>query len=256
MATLLREMYEVLSSYSTATHLSMCKDLIRQLDKGKRKEGNLAGHFARAITENRESLSQVDVPFIPTGRDPEKKGTNPVTHIMRQMKTLQLSCPETTQYEFKYLGREIPHLRARNAEEQNDKAWIDYVACTKNSPILGEVKWKGDENPFYALIQLLVYLSEMATTNQIARAKQHGLFGDELCELAAFDLHIFLANFNERGKKGKLIEKTHRLAALFKSRLLEDHPDIGHFVGSIMCISATVEEGGEAFSELRGVWAV
>lgn len=256
MATLLRNMYEVLSVYSTATHLSMCKDLIRQLDKGKRKDDNLSGHFARAINANQESFSQVDVPFIPEDRALEKKGTNPVTQIMRKMTKLQLLFPDATQYEFNYLEREIPHLRARNAEEQNDKAWIDYVACTNSRPILGEVKWKGDENPFYAFIQLLVYLSEMATPNQIARAKQHRLFGQELSELLKFDLHIFLANFNERGRKGELIEKTQRLAILFKSRLIEDHPDIGNFLGNILCISATVEEGCENFRELRAVWTV
>lgn len=254
MATLLREMYEVLSSFSTATHLSMCKDLIRQLEKGKRKDGKLAAHFAQAITDNRESLSLVDVPFIPLDRDPEKKGTNPVTHIMRQMSKLQLSFPEDIHYEFNYLEREVPHLRARNLEEQNHKAWIDYVACTDDRPILGEIKWKGDENPFYAFIQLLTYLSEMATPKQIERARKYQLFGAGLNTGSPFDLHIFLVNFKNRGKKGKLGEETARLAKLFKARLCADYPDVGTCLGRILCLSASVESESERFSDLRGLW--
>lgn len=255
MTTLLREMYEVLGCFSTATHLSMCDDLIAQLKKGKRKTGNLSGHFAKALTANQDSISQVDVPFVPEGRNAEKKGTNPVTHIMRQLNCIHVSLPDSRKYKFKYLEREIPHLRAKNAEEQNDTAWIDYVARTNSTPILGEIKWKGDKNPFYGFIQLLVYLSEMATPNQIARASKHQLFGQD--QIEPFDLHIFLVNFNEQSEKSKLISKTHELAELFKKRLFNDYPEIAKCLGNVLCISAKVDEETEkCFDSLSCLWIV
>lgn len=252
MATFLRELYEVLSCFSTATHSSMCDDLLRQL--AAKGNDNLAAYFADALQAN-QTFSQIEQPFIPDARS-GKTGTNPVAGALAKASPLTVLLPSAAPYEFKFRHREVPHLRAATRAEQHDKGWIDYVARTGDRPILGEIKWKDDKNPFYACVQLLSYLSEIATTAQIARSARHDLFGPELPTVPAFDLHIVLANFNDRGEKGKLIGPTQQLASAFKKRLLSDHPATATCLGQILCIAAHIEEEGQNVTELKCEWVV
>ena len=252
MATFLRELYEVLSCFSTATHASMCDDLLRQL--AATGGDNLAAYFAVALQAN-QSFSQIEQPFIPDTRS-AKTGTNPVAGALAKASPLTVTTPSAAPYEFTFLHREVPHLRAATRAEQRDKGWIDYVARTGDSPILGEIKWKGDKNPFYAFVQLLTYLSEIATPAQIERSVRHDLFGPDLPPVPVFDLHIVLANFNDRGEKGKLIGPTQQLASAFKKRLLSDHPATATCLGQILCITAKIDEGSQNIKELKCEWVV
>lgn len=259
MATRLRKLYEVLNDFSTATHIEMCNDLLRRL-KSKGAD-NLASYFADALEANSD-LPEIKVTFIPVNRG-NKTGRNPVTNAMSK-ETAPLKLDTTPPYEFKYLHREVPHLRAASRAEQQEKGWIDYVAHTThlsghgeaNRPILGEVKWHNDENPLYAFVQLLTYLSEIATPNQIARGLQHQLFGSAITAITSFDLHIFLGNFNDRGEKGQLIDLTRQLAFAFKQRLQQDHPETAHCLESILCISGQIESGSDQFSDVKCLWMV
>lgn len=255
MTTLLREMYDVLGCFNTAAHTAMCKELLEQLKRGTGKKDNLAAYFADALKANK-GFDQLDVPFVPEDRHNDQ-GTNPVTTAMRDKEgLLNVKISPEKRYEFTFRQREIPHLRAANLIEQDSKAWIDYVASTMNRPILGEVKWEDDKNSFYAFIQLLTYLSEMATSNQIKRATKHKLFWDDSTTITAFDLHIFLANFNDRGTKGPLIELTRQLASAFKQRLQNDHPDTSACLGDVLCFSGHIEDGSKVFSKVGCHWAV
>lgn len=254
MATFLRKIYEVLSCFSTATHTSMCNDLLRQLIKGKAKKGNLVRHFVDALEENK-TISHIERPFIPESRG-NKTGRNPVASVMANSSPLKIRISPETNYEFSFLSREIPHLRAMTVKEQKDKGWIDYVARTASRPVLGEIKWKGDKNSFYAFIQLLTYLSELATPNQITRSVQHDLFGKDIPPITAFDLHIFLANFHDQGKKGELIDNTHQLASAFKDRLYSDFPEAATRLGNVLCISARIEGKSASFAETKCHWMV
>lgn len=248
MATFLRELYNVLDGFSTATHTAMCRDMLRKLTMGRRKQGNLAVHFSNALMENLH-FSQVSVPFIPDSRDNDD-GTNPVTKAMANASPITITISPEMNHEFKYVNREVPHLRAATEMEEHAGAWIDYVAHSKNRPILGEIKWEDDKNSFYAFIQLLTYLSEIATPRQIERSLKHNLFGDCFTALTAFDLHIFLCNFNDRGMKGPLIELTHELASAFKYRLQNDHPDASACLGNVFCISGTIGGQGNMFDSV------
>jgi hypothetical protein len=252
MATLLRKLYDVLDCFSTATHTSMIKDLSRRLSTTG--NNNLATFFAKALVEN-QSFNQIEQAFVPSDRS-DMKGRNPVTAVLEKASPVCVPIPETDSYAFSFLQRELMHLRATSLAEQPGKAWIDYVANAGDRPILGEVKWQGDANPFYAFIQLLTYLSEMATPNQIERARLHRLFGNSLPDKPAFDLHILLANFNDRGKKGELIDPTRELASAFKKQLQADHPLAATCLGRILCLSAEIDEERLEIKEIKCNWAV
>jgi hypothetical protein len=258
MAISLRELYKVLSCFSTATQAEMCNDLLRQLTaKSKRKakgDDNLAGYFANAI-EASKTFCQIERPFIPGTRG-NQAGRNPVANVMAKAPRLKVTTSSEKTYDFTFLQRELPHLRAMTKKEQKDFGWIDYVGRTTLRPILGEIKWKGDKNTFYAFVQLLTYLSEMATPNQIERSVRHDLFGKDIPAITTFDLHIFLANFNDRGEKGKLIELTRELASAFKERLQKDYPKTATCLGNVFCISGHIEDGSDCFSEVRSLWMV
>lgn len=255
MTTFLRQIYHTLECFSTRTQIEMCNDQLRRLVKGKSTKGNLVAYFVEAIESNK-AFSQIEQGFDPEGRE-NADGTNPVATVMRKSSPMKVALTTGANYEFTFIEREIPHLRAMTKKEQNHKAWIDYVARTSTRPILGEIKWEDDENPFYAFIQLLTYLSEMATPNQIQRSIQHRLFGEGIEAISGFDLHIFLANFNDRGEKGNLIEPTFDLATAFKTRLNNDYPKFASCLGDILCLSASIDEKAECFSSQPTCrWAV
>ena len=171
----------------------MCSDLIRQLNGTG--NNNLARYFVDAITANRD-FCQIERPFIPANRA-NNHGRNRVTQVMQAAGEVRVTMAAPAPlYTFTYHNREVPHLRAANEAEQLGRAWIDYVARVGDRPILGEIKWKQDKNPFYAFVQLLTYFSEIATPNQMTRSIRHALFGNGIPAKPVFDLHIFLANFD------------------------------------------------------------
>lgn len=259
MAVTLRSIYEGLSWFSTASHITMCDDFLRKI----RATGNenLVRLFADAVISN-SPYNQVHTNFIDAemlnNRMPlneNARGTNRVAYIMNNTPNIILNGLDAP-YTFQYVEREIPHLRAEYLEDQDDKGWIDYIAQSEGTPILGEIKYGSDQNPFYAFIQLITYLSEMATENQIQRAIAHRLFGDPITEITSFDLHIFLANFNDRGEKGRLIEPTYELANGFKRRLINDYPELANLLRHILCISASINDGEQHFADTRCLWRV
>ena len=234
----------------------MCGDFLRRIDA--QGADNLARLFADALVSNNE-FNQVNQPFLDDelleNREPltpNSRGTNRVTYAMSNAGLIDVGTQPP--YVFQYIEREVPHLRTQALEEQNDMGWIDYIAAINETPILGEIKYEADQNPFYAFVQMLTYLSEMATPNQIERAVQHHLFGEDIDTISSCDLHIFLANFNDRGRKGELIELTRQLATGFKDRLQRDHPEAAISVGNILCISADIENGNGNFEDVNLLW--
>lgn len=257
MAGTLRGMYEALGAFSTATHTSICKDLLRRLEASGKDD--LARLFVEAAKGNANS-DQIERPFLNKdlldsrkGLHEKSTGTNKVVQAMKAESPLTVALPDP--YAFRYLEREVPHLRTLH--EQKEKGWIDYIAVSDQTPILGEIKYESDQNPFYAFVQLITYLSEIATEQQIRRAINHGLFGDAVKEIPAFDLHIFLVDFRDDGKKGELVGLTRQLAVEFKRRLrrlaLEDS-DPASKVGRIICMSAEMEQKGFRFRSLECRW--
>ena len=153
MLVTLRSIYEVLSWFSTASHIAMCDDLLRKINAAG--ADNLAQLFADAFVSNRE-FNQVDQPFVDDrlleNREPlnmNSRGTNRVAYAMSQADEIDVETLPT--YVFRYLEREVPHLRTQMLNEHNDKGWIDYIAAINGTPILGEIKYDSDQNPFYAV---------------------------------------------------------------------------------------------------------
>jgi len=250
--TVLRQLYADLGTYSTAKQSETCCRLLRQLELDT--TDNLASHFADALEAN-QVIARIERDFIPSSRG-TSVGRNPVVQAMMGEPDLTVNISDSPPYTFNFLQREIPHLRSMTRKEATGKGWIDYVARTNARPILGEIKWKNDKSPFYAFIQLLMYLSEIATTNQILRSIEHRLYGDDIPPITTFDLHIFLANFNDRGAKGKLIQPTMELAKVFKQRLKEDGRVSANLLGNVLCLNGLIGTDSKRLATLECHWMV
>jgi hypothetical protein len=258
MTTRLRCFYEELHYFSTATHQEMCNDFLRAL-RATRKP-TLANWFMEAF-QARTSFDNVCQPFLneeslqirkPIG--PDARGDNRIIHLLSTKQAIQVT-GLPNEYQFQYVERQVPPLRVEGSGQPTSGAGgIDFIGRRGVVPILGEVKLDTDQNPFYAFIQLLTYLSEMATPKQIERANRWSLFGGNIGRCPSFDLHIILADFNDRGEKGQLVEPTRQLALEFKRRLLADFPDIAGVLGNVLCLRLNSQDFSGTCSDLDARW--
>jgi hypothetical protein len=126
--------------------------------------------------------------------------------------------------------------------------------------VLGEVKCGDDKTPFYAFIQLLTYLSEMATANQIARANKHHELELAVSFPQKFDLHILLVDhqaFKPASTKHGLIASTHLLAKRFIEQLRTKYSSAADVVGHVLCLRMTADAfGQDATVSFECLWEV
>lgn len=76
----------------------------------------------------------------------------------------------------------------------------------------------------------------MCSERQTARANQW-LFKDRITYPTTWDLHILLADYNDRGERGPLVQRTHELAKVFKAAL-STHSE-HTLLGRIWCLKKT-----------------
>jgi hypothetical protein len=244
----MRQTYSWLKIFSTGTQLNMCEDLIRKLN-AKESDQALSTWFAGSVQEHLDFDNRSES-FLGNHKrtvlDHESKGTNQVTFLLQEAGTIFVRDHEhANSYQFQYLQREIAPLRqTASGKEYSGAGGIDYVGLANDkNPVLGEIKVGSDQNPFYALVQLLTYLSELATPNQLERANRFKLFAkDNIESPTPFDLHILLADFNDRGERGKLIEPARQLAVAFKLRLQQEYPQLAGWIGQILCLKLSTSE--------------
>lgn len=251
--TQLRDLYTTLRTQNTADHINWCNDLLERTTSGIQGL-TLSAMFHQALADN------ANLDFIG-----DKFFTNADRANAQTVRTRVHDCLSKTQgnpitvnldtgpYMFMYLGREFSPLRHLNL------GWVDYFAKTDCVPVLGEVKCNDDQNPFYAFIQLLTYLSEMATPNQITRATTHGELQIDVNFPQKFDLHILLVDhqaFNPKSKRHQLIESTRRLAKQFKCELVNQFPPATDVVGNVLCLRMNPESFNDDDAvSLDCIWA-
>ncbi len=246
--TKLRKLYETLRLFSTAPQLAMCKDHLRGLKRSDAARGNnnLAALFldALAVNDKQEPNHQ---PFYDDKQNRKQLSEKSKKGYLVQFLLSQDPVRTTTkgEYTFSFMNREFPHLRAESLAKQNETAYMDYIGVTKNGeqllPVLGEIKFEDDENPYFAFIQLLTYLSEIATSNQLNRIKTHEPFGKGVGHPTAFDLHIMLVNSEVNGEMwGQIAETTPSLVKLFLEVLEQKSSEARAFINSVKCLNGVV----------------
>jgi len=253
MSTKLKGLYNSLGLFQVATQRAMCEDLTR-------RAATFAKWFAEAIEKNAD-FENLDQPYLTQKTiaarkriSPDDLNDNRVVALLKDRGPVGVDLgPEG--YIFRYIERQVPSLRKSGADQRHSgKGGLDYIARRGNTPILGEVKWNDDQNAFYAFVQLLSYLSEMATANQIERANKHNAFGEGIVILPPFDLHILLADRNPTSETEQMIEPARELAIAFRRELVSCHPGAANVLGLILCLemdTARFRQYAEGFIRCR-----
>lgn len=235
-STRLRQRYNRIGAreFSTKDRLDECLALL---------EDPLA--LAREYLDAVEALAQYDnsgegfLPSAARGGPQKSAGALKVVAALEAGKTVRVAgCPD---YAFAYMQREVGPLRTTGIRQaKSGHGGIDYVARIESPSrggVLGEIKHDGDKDAYYAFVQLLTYLSEMNSPAQRRRASRF-LFDDdpEAPGTAPWDLHILLADYNDRGPaKNQLITATRTLAAAVKREVGRLGPDTAR-LGRTLCL--------------------
>lgn len=240
----MQTIYEMLKCLSTEQQTALCNGFITAYSKNA-KPKTITDWYCRDVV-SLEDYANVEQAFLlsedarkPIG--PDSTGTNRIVYLLSQRHgdIPVVDSSDSEVYRFAYHCRELAPLRTANAGMPHSGAGgADFLGFRLDSntrrPAAGEIKCDDDQNPFYAFVQLLAYVSALVTKNQIARANRHNLFGGSIGDTPSFDLVILLADFNDRGTKGPLIELTRNLASRFKASL--ERQEIGKGIGSILCL--------------------
>ena len=228
--TKLRNFYDSLSklSLSTITQLNIVKDINRK--DNYKKLISLYEESKKHFAE----YKNIDEAFLPGSyRKPLPIEVATISNTQDVISVFQERNPEIkvgdSEYNFNYIEREVPTHRVTKtnskAGRKSGAGGIDFIGfnCKNSFPILGEIKVKSDQNAFYALIQLLRYLSELSTPNQIDRIKEHNLFKNNFTFTykTSFYLYILLVSEKIGNKKNELLKETQELAAHLEQDIQE-----------------------------------
>jgi hypothetical protein len=186
-STKLRALYEALKSLHLSTDTQKCimQDLLR---KGNHK--GLVNLFDESYNHIESTYDNINEPiFSPNAKRKPIIGTTSIkstNDIISQFLSNNKVIVDPPEYDFDYIEREVSPLRTSNAIYANNlparrsgTGGLDFIGWNtlRNLPVLGEIKVRDDQNPFYALIQLLTYLSEISTPKQIDRINNYKHFG-------------------------------------------------------------------------------
>ena len=207
----------------------------------------LAAAFGRSV-DSFSSYSNVDEPFYPGGRDVRLEGhlaarriagTNDLAAwLIRQDRA------ECDGLSFEYVDRELWPARTTGGVRFTDgrgarqapRLDLLLVDADERTPVVTEVKVRGDQHPFYALVQLLMLVAQVATGPQRQRLREWypGRFDDDDGRI---DLCMLLAANLDRGKyRPRLFE----IADELSGRLL-DHVEVGRRVRRIACLDVRLK---------------
>lgn len=210
--TKLRDFYNLLRIFSTQTHINILEDFNRGENYKRLIEifEDSKKHFEKYCCSDNFTTSskRKDLPNFPS----KISNTNDLVVLLEKNKSNNVTNNDSL--DFIYLEREVSPLRTTGnaifesgqSGRSSGTGGLDFIGWNlkQNLPILGEIKVKNDENPFFALIQLLTYLSELVTPNQIQRINQTSLFKSNVTS-PEFYLYILLSNYNYNSKERKVL---------------------------------------------------
>lgn len=258
--TQLRHLYGMFDLFSSLeSHRAMAQEVLRD-----KNPGVLADMFRRSV-ERFRAYTNIGEPFYPE-RPPRRElpdptridgigGTLALTSLLKAAGAAEVvDHPELS---FGFVDREIvPARTTGNAAFEDDERstrvrrldWL--LAGTRDRlPIIAEVKVGGDKDPFYALIQLLMYAAELATPAQRARLERHypGRFafpaaaGEADESGPVLDVYIVLSGYNPRsGVRQQILETTNQLC-----RRLVAEPGVARYVRRIACLDVGLGSGNQ-----------
>ncbi|MBM2816969.1 MAG: hypothetical protein HW421_3731 [Ignavibacteria bacterium] len=238
--TKLRNFYTSLSELRLRTETQLCiaedinrndnyNQLITFYEESRR-------HFEKYDNKSEKFLSEA----------PRKKSFQGKISITRTQDVISLfensnnliTIENDSNYNFEYIAREVSTIRTTKAEfdtgesgKSSGLGGIDFIGWnqTKNLPIIGEIKLGNDKNPFYAIIQLLTYLSELTTPNQIQRIINTELFGKNFLVNKESSFYLYLVLSDLSIKQNEILKAAKDIAQHLKKPNISDIEEIVFF---------------------------
>ncbi|MFN4260914.1 MAG: hypothetical protein ACK4RK_16590 [Gemmataceae bacterium] len=256
--TSLRSLYGMFDLFcSLECHLAMAEEARRDHNPAV-----LAELFQRSV-ERFSEYSNVEEPFYPD-RPPRKElpdpqgidrigGTLSLTAFLKAAGTARVV--DNPDLDFVFVDRElVPARTTGNAFFENDDPSIrvrrlDWLLANAHDqlPGIAEVKVGNDKNPFYALVQLLMYAAELVTPAQLSRLRRHypdrfklpdSAGGGTDAQGPVMDLYIVISNYNPRSDlRQEILETTSQLA----QRLVVEK-GVSRYIRKIACLDVTLEK--------------
>ncbi len=252
----LRSLYGMFDLFSSMEcQRAMAEEALRD-----NNPGILAEKFQKSV-ERFSRYSNIEEPFYP-GSSARKELPDPaqidsidgglsLTAFLKSAASAQVI--DNPNLDFCFVERElVPARTTGNAVFENDEPSIrvrrlDWLLANAQDrlPIITELKVGNDKNPFYALMQVLMYAAELATPNQLTRLQRH--YPDRFSIPASdgtahgpvLDAYIVLSNYNSRsGIRQEILETTNQLC----QRLVGEKA-ISKYIRRIACLDVTLEEG-------------
>ena len=264
-ATDMRHLYMVLKDFSSAEfHAAMAREAERAPVPRR-----LAERFRTSVDQFsvycnvEESFYPDDRPDVPQPADlQEIESTYALTGLLLHQCSRIGEVVNAPELSFTYVDREIIPARTTGGAVYADGRpavtgkRLDWLLATRRDhhPIIAEVKVGNDMNPFYALVQMLMYAAELVTLNQARRLIRcyealqiAGLDGLGDNDLPSVDLYLVLCDYNQRSPvRGELFEVTERLC-----ECLMEEPAATSHIRRIACLDAHLDDQGHLrFSQL------
>lgn len=256
--TELRHLYGMFDLFTSLDcHRALAEEVLRD-----KNPGLLAGMFHRSV-ERFGEYTNIEEPFYPE-RPPRKDlpdatkidsigGDLCLTAFLKIGGTAEVV--DSPELSFRFVDRQIvPARTTGNVVYENDERSIrgcrlDWLLANAHDrlPIIAEVKVGSDKDPFYALIQLLMYAAELVTVSQLARLQRHYpqrftlpvMTGRETGSSdPVLDLYIVLSNYNPRsGVRQEILETTNQLC----QRLVAES-GISRYIRRIACLDVVLDK--------------
>jgi hypothetical protein len=223
-----------------------CSEMIAALKRSG--DDNLASMFVDSLEIN-SMLEGIGQPLLNAAAPKSRKqvssgsrGDSRIVYLLSERQSVAVTNGPRG-YSFRCVGYRVPPSRQTQIGRPKDAVGaIDYTAVAGKTSVLGEIKRSGDKNAFYAFVQLLTYLSEVAAPNQVCSTKEHNEVGIPLGDPQPFDLHILLTDLDERSATPSLIEPTRQLVEKLRARRGKRHQNL---LGDVLCLGMD----STAFSE-------
>lgn len=264
-ATDMRHLYSVLKDFNS---IEVHAALAREAERGAVSQ-RLAQRF-RTSVEQFGVYCNVEEPFYPADH-PKVPDPGSIQKISSDTQLTGLLChqceeigdvEDAPELSFTYVDRQIILSRTTGGAVFSDGRpaiagkRLDWLLANHadRCPIIAEVKIGNDMNPFYALVQLLMYAAELVTLNQAKRLMRcygqlqiSGIAGPNEDSLPSVDLYLILHRYDRHDQvRNELFEVTERIC----QRLMEEQAVTSH-IRRIACLDAKLsEEGRLSFHKL------
>ncbi len=256
--TVMRHLYNLLEVFASKhCRLALAEEVLRVPSR-------LARQF-RASVEHFSRYDNISETFVPTNgnRNPlpdcgqltRITSTNELSAFLVQQQEGMGNIANEPDLNFQFIERELIPARTTGHAVYEDGTsaqrgvQLDWLLINRqdDAPIVTEIKVGDDADPFYALVQSLMYVSELVTSSQWERLKQHYHQFHSLDESPSVDIYLVVSDFNDRSK----IQCDIKNATSQICECLIGEPDVYKFVRRIACVDAYLDQTGQlAFESL------